>query len=131
MLRLNTRDPGFDQAFRRLVRDRRESDGDVSRDVARILSDVKARGDEAVAELTARFDKHTLDGDAAWRIEPAACREAFDDLQPDLRAALELAAQRIRTYHQAQKPADSDITDGAGVQQHRRRVGEVLMLELG
>ena len=115
MLRLNTRDPGFDQAFRRLVRNRRESDGDVSRDVALILSDVRGRGDEAVAELTARFDKHTLDSDAAWCIDPAACREAFDDLQPDLRAALELAAQRIRTYHEAQKPADSDATDTAGV----------------
>ena len=46
MLRLNTRDPGFEKAFRRLVRDRRESDDDVARDVQIILDDVRNRGDE-------------------------------------------------------------------------------------
>ena len=44
-----------------------------------------------------------------------ACRAAFDDLKPDLRAALELAAQRIRAYHEAQLPADRDATDAVGV----------------
>ena len=51
MLRLKTSDAGFAQAFRRLVNDRRESDADVSRDVALILADVRRRGDEALAEL--------------------------------------------------------------------------------
>jgi histidinol dehydrogenase len=45
MLRLNSRDPGFARAFQRLVADRRESDEDVARDVARILDDVRHRGD--------------------------------------------------------------------------------------
>ncbi len=115
MLRLNTRDAGFEQAFARLVRDRRESDGDVGRDVALILADVRNRGDEAVAELTARYDKYNLDSDAAWRVDLAECREAFDDLKPDLRAALELAAHRIRVFHEGQKPADRDEIDAAGV----------------
>jgi histidinol dehydrogenase len=52
MLRLSTRDPGFEQAFRRLVRERRESDDDVARDVSLILADVRNRGDVAVAELS-------------------------------------------------------------------------------
>ncbi len=115
MLRLNSSDSGFDAAFRRLVNDRRESDGDVARDVQLILEDVKNRGDAALVELTARFDGHTLASDDDWRIGPDACREAFDDLLPDLRAALELAAQRIRTYHEAQLPADRDETDDHGV----------------
>ena len=115
MLRLNSRDPGFDQAFRRLVADRRESDGDVARDVALILDDVRNRGDVALAELTQRFDGHSLAAEANWRIEPEACREAYDGLAPALRDALELAATRIRAYHEAQKPEDRDYTDAAGV----------------
>jgi histidinol dehydrogenase len=115
MLRLNSSDPGFVAAFRRLVNDRRESDDDVARDVQLILEDVKNRGDATLVELTARFDGHTLASEDDWRITPEACREAFDDLKPDLRAALELAAQRIRTYHEAQLPADRDETDHHGV----------------
>ena len=115
MLRLNTRDPGFAKAFRRLVRDRRESDADVARDVEIILADVRNRGDAAVVELTAKFDGHNLTADADWRIGPDECREAFDALLPDLRAALELAAQRIRAYHEAQRPADRDYVDEIGV----------------
>lgn len=115
MLRLNSRDPGFAEAFRRLVRDRRESGSDVARDVTLILEDVRNRGDDALAELTQRFDGHSLSEDANWRIDAQDCRDAFDALRPDLRAALELAAQRIRAYHEAQRPADRDERDEAGV----------------
>lgn len=115
MLRLKSSDPGFAEAFRRLVQDRRESDDVVARDVALILEDVRLRGDEALAELTARFDGHTLADEADWRIPREDCRRAFEELQPGLRAALELAAQRIRAYHEAQKPADRDEVDAAGV----------------
>jgi histidinol dehydrogenase len=115
MLRLSTREPGFEQAFQRLVRERRESDEDVTRDVAQILAQVRSGGDDAVVELTSRFDGHTLDNEAAWRVDLAQCREAFDALKPELRAALELAADRIRTYHEAQRPEDRDYTDDAGV----------------
>ncbi len=115
MLRLSTKDAGFEQAFRRLVRDRRESSDDVARDVTLILADVRNRGDEAIAELTQRFDGHSLANDAAWRIDLSECREAFDALKPDLRAALEMAAQRIRAYHESQKPENRDYTDETGV----------------
>jgi histidinol dehydrogenase len=115
MLRLNTSDPGFAQAFKRLVNDRRESDDDVARDVARILDDVRNRGDAVLIELTQRYDGHKLASESDWRISAEECREAYDELKPDLRAALELAAQRIRAFHEAQKPANRDSTDQAGV----------------
>lgn len=115
MLRLNTRDAGFAKAFRRLVRDRRESDENVARDVQIILDDVRNRGDAALIELTAKFDGHSLASEDDWRIDSEACREAFDALKPDLRAALELAAQRIRAYHEAQRPQNRDYTDSDGV----------------
>lgn len=115
MLRLRSSDAGFDKAFRRLVRDRRESGDDVARDVSLILEDVRNRGDAALAELTQRFDGHSLSQEENWRIDLATCRDAYDNLNPELRAALELAAQRIRAYHEAQKPEDRDYTDDAGV----------------
>lgn len=114
MLKLRTSDAGFAQAFARLVKDRRESDENVARDVQTIIDDVRLRGDEALAEYTERFDQH-LPADDDWRIPAEACREAFDGLKPDLRAALELAAQRIRAYHEAQLPEDRDYTDAAGI----------------
>lgn len=115
MLRLDSSAPGFAAAFDRLVRDRRESDDDVARDVAEIVEDVKHRGDAALAHYTARFDDHPLKTDADWRVPAAQCREAYDALTPDLRAALELAAQRIRAFHEQQLPADRDYTDDEGV----------------
>lgn len=115
MLRLKTSDPGFDEAFARLVRERRESNDNVSQAVGRILDDVRNRGDAALQELTARFDGHEFASDDDWRIAPETCAEAFETLKPELRAALELAAERIRAYHEAQLPADRDYTDEAGV----------------
>ena len=115
MLRLNTRDPGFAQAFKRLVSDRRESGDDLARDVEVIISDVKNRGDAALADMTARWDSHNLSSDADWSYSADQCREAFDALQPDLRAALELAAARIRAFHEKQLPAGRDETDELGV----------------
>ena len=115
MLRLNTRDPGFAEAFKRLVSDRRESGDDLARDVEVIISDVKNRGDAALADMTARWDGHNLANDADWQFSAEQCREAFDALQPDLRAALELAAARIRAFHEKQLPANRDETDEQGV----------------
>jgi len=115
MLRLQTSQPDFAQAFARLVRERRESGEDVAHQVTRIIEDVRSRGDAALVEYTARYDNHSLGNEDEWRISAEQCRAAFDDLKPELRAALELAAQRIRTYHEAQLPEDRDYTDDAGV----------------
>ena len=115
MLRLATSDPEFERKFARLVEDRRESAGDVSRAVSDILAAVRARGDAALAEYTQRFDKHALTAEDDWRISPEACHAAFVALDPKLRAALELAAERIRAYHLDQLPRDRDFTDEAGV----------------
>ena len=111
MIRLDNRDADFGERFAALVNARREADSDVSRDVAAIIADVKARGDAAVADYTQRFDNHAL----GWRISLEDCQAALVALDPDLRAALELAATRIRAYHEKQRPSDSDSIDDAGV----------------
>jgi len=106
-LRLDASTAGFAAAFDRLVNARREADADVSRDVAAIIARVRAEGDAALADLTRRFDRHDLDT-AGWSIDPADRAAAYDALEPGLRDALDLAAARIRAFHERQKPADSE-----------------------
>lgn len=114
MIRLSTTDPRFDTDFTALVNARREADADVARDVQTIVRAVRDDGDAAVAAYTKRFDGHDL-AETGWRIERTALLAAFDALTPDLRTALELAAERIAAYHAKQVPADRDETDDAGV----------------
>ena len=114
MLRLDASAPDFAAAFAALVDARRESDGDVARDVAAIVARVRAEGDGALRDLTRRFDGHDLDL-AGWEIPRGDRRAALDGLDRELRGALELAAERIAAYHQAQRPADRDGVDAAGV----------------
>ena len=97
--------------FARLVDARRDTDEDISRDVAFILSRVRNEGDAAIADLTQKFDRHSL----PWRIDMAQCQAALAALDADLRAALELAAARILAFHEGQRPVDRDMTDAAGV----------------
>jgi histidinol dehydrogenase len=120
MLRLKTSDPDFETKFSRLVNDRRESDADVSRTVGDILLKVRSHGDEAVIEHTMRFDNHPLRSEEDWRVAPEACEHAFNALEAKLREALELAAERIRAYHEHQLPNDRDFTDEAGVRMGAR-----------
>ncbi|MXO89696.1 histidinol dehydrogenase [Pontixanthobacter aquaemixtae] len=115
MRSLSINDADFAQKFRRIVEDRRESGSDVAGQVASILRDVRSRGDDVLVELTQRFDQHTLSSDSDWSITPGECKAAFDGLDTGLRDALQLAADRIRTYHEAQLPEDRDYTDDAGV----------------
>ncbi|MEP0560091.1 MAG: histidinol dehydrogenase, partial [Qipengyuania citrea] len=80
-----------------------------------MINEVRERGDAALAEYTARFDSHRLAQDDDWCIPLAACREAYDALDPDLRDALETAASRIRAYHEGQLPENRDYTDDIGM----------------
>jgi len=114
MIRLDAATPDFAARFEALVAARREAAADVGRDVAAILRSVREDGEAAVKAFTARFDRHDLDA-GGWRIDPADCAAAYRDLEPGLRTALDLAAARIRAYHERQRPTDSDWTDAAGV----------------
>ena len=114
MIRLDARTPDFAGAFDALVNARREADADVSRDVAAIVARVRADGDAALRDFTRRFDRHDPEM-TGWEVPRGARRAALAYLDAELRAALELAAERIAAYHQDQKPADRDTVDAAGV----------------
>lgn len=113
MRRLDASTPGFAAAFDALVNDRRESDADVSSDVAAIVARVKADGDAALADYTAKFDRFDLDA-SGWSISKDECAAAYDALAPELRDALNFAAERIRAYHAAQLPENRDYRDDSG-----------------
>jgi histidinol dehydrogenase len=119
MITLDASDPGFEAAFAALVDDRREADADVASDVTAILSRVRREADAALIDLTQRFDGFDLDAEG-WSISRDECATAYADLAPDLRAALDLAADRIRAYHAKQRPTDSDWTDATGTRMGAR-----------
>lgn len=114
MIRLDATTPDFAERFTALVNARREADADVARDVAQIIGRVRDEGDAALRDLTRRFDRFDLDA-AGWQIDRADCLAAWEGLTPELRDALELAAERIAIYHAKQKPQDSDGIDDAGI----------------
>jgi histidinol dehydrogenase len=112
---LNTRDSDFEPRFARLLAAKREADADVDAEVAAIMADVAARGDAAVIELTARWDRAALTP-ATLAYATAEIDAAVAAVAPADRAALELAAERIRAYHRRQLPADARWTDPTGAE---------------
>lgn len=102
---LNTQDPDFDAAFTELLSAKREDSPDVDDVVAGIIADVRARGDAAVIELTAKFDRLELTPDTL-RFSEAEIEALIAEVSDAERAALELAAERIRAYHAKQMPQD-------------------------
>ncbi|GAB1362300.1 histidinol dehydrogenase [Rhodobacter sp.] len=110
---LDTKDACFEADFAALLGMKREEAEDVDATVAAIIADVRGRGDAAVLELTSRFDRMDLTAD---RLAFSA-REIADEVArvpAAERAALELAADRIRAYHERQRPEDAMWTDAAG-----------------
>jgi histidinol dehydrogenase len=110
---LSTADAGFDTAFEALLADR-DSAQDVHQPVSAIIADVRARGDAALCDYTARFDRLPLTADQL-RVTTEEIDAAIAKVAPDLLAALDLAATRIEAFHQAQLPADLRTTDAAGL----------------
>jgi len=106
-LRLATTDSGFDAALAARLHWSADTDAGIEQAVAGILADVQERGDAAVLEYTNRFD---MQADAMPQLEltRAELKAAFDGLPAKQRAALESAARRVRSYHEAQKKASGE-----------------------
>ena len=114
MRRLSTADAGFEAAFAALLGEARETTARVDGAVAAIIAAVRNRGDAALCEYTAQFDRQTLTP-ATLRVTAAEIDAATAGIPPGLAAALDLAAQRIEAFHRAQMPADLQHTDTAGL----------------
>ena len=110
---LNTRDDDFEDRFQALLSMKREDAPDVDAAVAGIISDVRARGDAALVELTAKFDRLELTPET-FAFSEDEIDAAIAEVPEAERAALELAAERIEAYHRRQLPEDESWTDEAG-----------------
>ncbi|MFX0546888.1 histidinol dehydrogenase [Roseovarius sp. S1116L3] len=110
---LDQTSPDFEAEFTALLNAKREDSPDVDDTVAAIIADVRGRGDAAVIELTERFDRIALTPET-MRLSADEVAKAAGQVDRDVRQALELAADRIRAYHQRQMPADDSWTDEAG-----------------
>lgn len=114
MLRFHTRGTDeYDTLLRSLER-RGEADLErVTPAVRAILDDVRTRGDDALRELTERFDKRSL---GAIRLDDAAWRKTAAEAPADVRAMLTEAAERIRQYHLHQREGGFRFVDAAGIE---------------
>ncbi len=110
---LDSRDPGFEQAFQALLGAKREDSPDVDDIVAQIIAQVRRDGDQALIALTRKFDRQELTPQSL-RITPGEIDQALSAVPPAEAQALELAAARIRAYHERQRPQDAQWTDASG-----------------
>ena len=101
----STADLDFEAQFARLRHWSDEADAAIEDRVASIIADVRARGDAAVLDYTARFDGVQVAHVKELEIGAAELLAAFNSLAPAQREALQAAAGRVRSYHQRQLDA--------------------------
>ena len=106
--RLSTTEATFEAQFTARLHWSADTDAAIEQRVAGILADVQQRGDAAVLEYTARFDGLTAASMHALELTQAELKAAFDTIPAAQREALQAAARRVRSYHEAQKKANGE-----------------------
>jgi histidinol dehydrogenase len=114
-IRLDAQTPDFAQRFRVFLDTKRETAADVEAAVRAIIADVVARGDQALVELTNKFDRVAIDA-AGLRVSAAELDSAQAACDARALDALRLAKERIEVYHRRQVPANDRFTDPLGVE---------------
>jgi len=114
-IRLDARAADFPAKFRTFLDAKREASADVEQAVRAIIADVAARGDAALFELTAKFDRVDLRA-IGMRVRPDELEAATAACEVTALDALKLARDRIETYHRRQLPKDDRWTDPLGVE---------------
>ena len=104
--RISTASSTFEAEFQARLHWSAATDAAIEQRVADILADVQKRGDAAVLEYTARFDGLDVASMSALELTQAELKAAFEAIPAAQRDALVAAAQRVRTYHEAQKKAN-------------------------
>ena len=113
-LRLDMRNPDFETHFIQLLAMKREVSEDVDQAARAILADVQKRGDEALYELSSKFDRVDL-RKLGLRVSAAEIEAAVKSCDQQTIEALAFAHQRIVAFHERQRPSDLRFTDAAGV----------------
>ena len=103
--RLRTDSACFEADFQARLHWSADQDAAIEQRVADILADVRKQGDAAVLDYTARFDNLQVPTLQALELTQAELKAAFDAIPSAQREALQAAAARVRSYHEAQKKA--------------------------
>ena len=101
--KLDSTQDDFQETLDALLAFEAETDDAIEGAVAKIIADVRARGDEAVLEYTNRFDRTKAASMAGFDIAQPELDAALASLPDAQRAALQTAAERIRVFHERQK----------------------------
>ena len=111
--RIDSGSSGFDQQFTKLLADSNDPDPQVISSVQKIISDIRQQGDTALVEYTNRFDHRNVSS-SDLEIPGTSLQAAIDKISPELTAALETSAERIRDYHNRQKQESWSYKDKYG-----------------
>ena len=114
MRRLDTSSPRFQEEFERLSAAAMDSAEDIERATKDIIASVRQRGDAALLDYSARFDRLDCADGADLKLDPDSFGQAFAALPAAQRTALEHAAERIEHYHQKQLRQSWSYTDELG-----------------
>ncbi|WP_010322851.1 histidinol dehydrogenase [Marinobacterium stanieri] len=112
--RMDMNAEGFDQQLDQLLAWESVSDTKVNSIVDEVIARVRSEGDAALVEYTNRFDRTSASSMQDLELGQARLQQALDGLPADQREALEVAAQRVRDYHQRQKGESWQYTEADG-----------------
>jgi len=112
--RLNAADADFVRHLEHLLSWESVSDDGVNSRVLEIIKAVRERGDAALVELTQRFDALEVASMADLILPRARLEQALERITPAQREALEIAAERVRSYHERQKQDSWTYTEADG-----------------
>jgi len=101
--RLNSQDAGFKETLLSSLSLPMEDDEAIDAAVVKILAEVKANGDAAVLAFTKQFDRLNVESVSQLEISPREIELAYQGLSSEQKNALDIAAQRVRAYHEKQK----------------------------
>ncbi|MCP4934416.1 MAG: histidinol dehydrogenase [bacterium] len=118
-IRLDASKDGFEASFIELLSMKREVSLDVEQTVCAIVEDVRARGDEALIELSQKFDRIDLRAHGI-KVSTSEIDEAVTKVDPKVVEALAFAAKRIKDHHGRHKPVSEHYTDDMGVELGQR-----------
>ncbi|WP_378944283.1 histidinol dehydrogenase [Mesorhizobium sp. ANAO-SY3R2] len=112
---LNQSAADFEKRFAAFLTTKREASPDVEATVRAIIDDVRTRGDAALVDYTAKFDRADLNA-LGIAVTRADIDQAYKDADPQTVEALRFARDRIRSHHERQMPKDDRYTDAIGVE---------------
>ena len=111
---LNSQQASFEQELTELLAFETVNDPALLATVDDIIAQVRQGGDEVVLKLTQKFDNHPAKIFAELEISQEKLKQAFDGLNPTIKQALELAAQRVTSFHERQRQESWTYQDALG-----------------